>query len=242
MEQSVYAVEAEVEANHWWFTQRRRLFAQLINKLGLSENAKVLDIGTSTGTNLRMLRDLGFVGYEGLDCSEEAIRWCAEKGLGKVTKGDICHLPFPDGSFDLVLATDIVEHVDDDTAALREIRRVLKSGGHALITVPAFELLWGLQDDVAEHKRRYRARQFLGLLDQVALLARRKFYFNYVLFFPILLARQTIRIFGIKLKSENQINNRFINSILSLVFRFDVWSAPFIRPPFGVSYLVVAQA
>ncbi len=241
MEDAVYAVEAEVEATHWWFTERRRLFARLINRMALPTDANILDIGTSTGTNLRMLLGLGFSRCEGLDRSEEAVRWCAEKGYGKVTLGDVCKLPFPDQSFDLVLATDIIEHVDDDVAALREIRRVLKPTGRTLITVPAFKMLWGLQDEVALHKRRYRARELLARMTAAGLHAVKRFYFNYVLFLPILCARTLIRLAGLKMQSENQLNSRFLNRILQLIFRIDIWTAPHLHPPFGVSYLVLAD-
>jgi SAM-dependent methyltransferase len=240
MKDTVYAVEAEIEATHWWFTERRRLFGRLIRGLHLPADARILDIGTSTGTNLRMLRDLGFSRFEGLDSSEEAIRWCAEKGHGKVTTGDVCRLPFADQTFDLVLATDIIEHVDDDATALREICRVLTPAGRALITVPAFESLWGLQDDVSQHKRRYRGSELLERMETAGMRVFDKFYFNYILFLPIFFARAVIRLAHINVHSENQINSSFINRLLQLIFRLDVWSAPRLHPPFGVSYLVLA--
>lgn len=240
MDRDTYATEAEVEATHWWFTERRRLFSRLIARFGLSTEARILDIGTSTGTNLRMLRDLGYTHAEGLDASEEAVRWCAEKGYGKVTQGDVCALPYPDGSFDLVLATDIIEHVDDDSAALREIRRVLKSDGRVIITVPAFQSLWGVQDEIGQHKRRYRGRQVQQRAKAAGLAIFRKFYFNYVLFLPILLVRKVIRASRAHVRNENEMNSPIINRILQAIFRFDVWTAPLLHPPFGVSYLVVA--
>jgi SAM-dependent methyltransferase len=240
MDRDTYAIEAEVEATHWWFTERRRLFSRMIEHFGLTPDARILDIGTSTGTNLRMLRDLGYSRSEGLDASEEAVRWCAEKGYGKVTQGDVCALPFADGTFDLVLATDIIEHVDDDGAALREIRRVLKPDGRVLITVPAFQALWGVQDEIGQHKRRYRAAQVLQRAHDAGLVVFKKFYFNYVLFLPILLVRTFIRASRAKVRNENEMNSPFINRILTWIFRFDVWTAPLLHPPFGVSYLVVA--
>ncbi|MGA9335821.1 MAG: class I SAM-dependent methyltransferase [Rudaea sp.] len=241
MEVSAYAIEAEIESTHWWFTERRRLLARLIADLEIPVDARILDIGTSTGTNLRMLRDLGFRRFEGLDASDEAVRWCADKGYGKVTKGDVCALPFPDASFDLILATDILEHVDDDVSALTEIRRVLKPNGHVLVTVPAFEFLWGGQDEVAHHKRRYLGRELRRRAEKAGLRDLRHFYFNYLLFLPILLVRRAVRIAGISARNENQINSPLINRILKVVFRLDVRSAPILRPPFGVSFCLVAS-
>jgi SAM-dependent methyltransferase len=239
MDSTTYAIEAEVEATHWWFTERRWLFGRLIAAFALSRDAHILDIGTSTGTNLRMLRELGFSRYEGLDASAEAVQWCAQKGYGKVTQGDVCNLPFADGSFDLVLATDIIEHVDD-LAALREIRRVLAPQGRVLITVPAFMSLWGRQDEVGQHKRRYRGGELRRRVEAAGLRARRRFYFNYLLFLPILLVRTIVRRARVKVANENELNSPLLNRILRAVFRIDVWSAPFLHPPFGVSYLLIA--
>jgi len=187
-----------------------------------------------------MLRKLGFSRVTGLDQSPEAIRFCAEKGLGDVHLGDLCHLPFPDRSFDLVMATDIVEHIADDAAALREIRRVLKPRGHLLATVPAFRVLWGLQDEVSHHQRRYRMRELLGKLAAAGLVPQQHFYFNYLLFLPILAARHLMRLLRVRVGSENELNPGWLNTILSPLFLFDIRTAALLRPPFGVSALVVA--
>jgi SAM-dependent methyltransferase len=184
MDTATYAAEAVLEENHWWYVGRRVLFSEIIKTLRLSENVDVLDVGTSTGTNLRMLRDLGFSKIRGLDQSPDAIRYCAEKGLGTVQLGDICALPFDDCRFDLVLATDIIEHVEDDLLALRELYRVLKPGANLLVTVPTFEILRGPGDDVSHHKRRYRLPELLKKLNHANLVPTEFFYFNYLLFFP----------------------------------------------------------
>ena len=83
------AAEAAIEADHWWFVGRRLLFSDLIKGLGLPRDAEILDVGTSTGTNLRLLRNLGFARITGVDQSPDAIRFCAEKGLGAVRLGDV---------------------------------------------------------------------------------------------------------------------------------------------------------
>jgi len=236
---ATYAVEAKVEATHWWFVARRRLFARLIERQRLERNARVLDIGTSTGTNLRLLKELGFSNRQGLDSNEHAIRWCAEKGLGEVKLGDVCDLPFADREFDLVLATDVIEHVDDDVKALQEVYRVLAPGGTAIISVPAFPSLWGLQDDVAHHRRRYRKNDLLEVIRRGGLSCSDSFYFNYLLFAPIWVARQVVNSLAIRLNSENEVNTPMLNRLLTWIFMVDIMTAEVIRPPFGVSIVAV---
>jgi SAM-dependent methyltransferase len=241
VDRSVYAIEAKVEQSHWWFVGRRHLFARELLKAGNRGSQEVLDVGSGTGSNLRMLRDLGFFNAVGLDNSEQAIRFCAEKGLAPVRYGDICAMPFDSDSFDLVLATDVIEHVEDDSLALREVARVLRPGGKALITVPAFSSLWGLQDRVAHHRRRYRQRELRDLLEASGLKPVHMFYFNYLLFVPIWLARRLIDVLGLKLESEGQLNAPIVNFILSAIFRLDTWTAPLVRPPLGVSILALVS-
>jgi SAM-dependent methyltransferase len=240
MDIAAYAVEAAIEADHWWYVGRRLLFSNIVKTLGLSENARILDVGTSAGTNLRMLRDLGFVHVSGVDQSREAIRFCAEKGFGEVQLGNVCTLPFADGRFDLILATDIIEHVEDDLAALGELCRVLRPGQHLLLTVPAFSLLWGLEDDVSHHKRRYRLPELLEKLRRANFIPVQHFYFNYLLFVPILATRFLMRIIKIKVATEGELNTAWLNPVLTLIFRLDVKTAARFQPPVGVSALVVA--
>ena len=241
MDSGTFASEAAHEASHWWFVGRRRLFAREILGSGLPNNCAVLDVGTSTGTNLRMLRDIGYRNVVGLDYSAEAIAFCESKGFGPVEQGDIRAMPFAPESFDLVLATDIIEHIDDDAKALSEIARVLKPGGLVLITVPAFPSLWGLQDRVAQHKRRYRRPQLLARISGAGLNVESSYHFNYVLFLPIFLARRLIDLFGLKASSEAEYNSPALNWIFKHVFAFDVLSARRLKPPFGVSILALVR-
>ncbi len=241
MDSSVFLVEAKIEETHWWFVQRRRLFADLIRKSNIALDADVVDIGTGTGANLRLLKQMGFTRVTGIDPSEEAARWCAEKGLGSVRTGDLCALPLADASLDLVLATDVIEHVAEDAQAVAEIRRVLRPGGTALITVPAFPSLWGLQDIKSHHYRRYRMAPLVRLLEGSGLVIEQRFHFNYLLFAPIFAARQVINLLDVKLGSENEVNNPALNRLLGLVFRLDVTTAPLLRPPFGVSILALVH-
>jgi SAM-dependent methyltransferase len=241
MNKAMYAVDARIEQEHWWFVGRRRLFSRMIRGLRVETGAPVLDVGTSAGTNLRMLRDLGFTDVTGLDLSLEAIRFCMEKGLGSVKQGDVTAMPFDDQSFALVVATDIIEHVDDDLRGLTEIRRVLRPGGVTLLAVPAFPSLWGFQDEVGHHKRRYRMQPLLERIEQAGLIAGERFHYNYLLFGPIWFARRIMKHLKHSLQSEGEVNSPLVNKVLSAVFSLDIATAPKLAPPFGVSILVVAR-
>ena len=241
MEQGVYDVEARVEAEHWWFRGRRQLFAAELRVLKVGMDAKFLDIGTGTGNNLRMLRQEGYRNVTGVDLNPLAIRYCLTKGFTSVLLAEATSLPFAEGQFDVVLATDTVEHIEDDQKALHEIHRVLAPGGHVMISVPAFPSLWGLQDDVAHHKRRYRMADLTEKIRSSGLQIRRSYYFNFLLFVPIWLARQFNRIVGIKLASENEINSTGLNQLLFWIFSLDVRVAPVLHPPFGVSIMMIGQ-
>jgi SAM-dependent methyltransferase len=241
MDRSVYDIEAKVEETHWWFVGRRDLFGRELKRAGVAPSATaVLDIGCSTGTNLRMLRKAGFERVLGLDANPDAVRSCSAKGLGPICQADVCAMPFPDGSFDLAIASDVIEHIDDDAVALREIARVLRPGSLLLLTVPAFSSLWGLQDRVSHHRRRYRLAPLRSQLEAIGLRPLRMFYFNYLLFVPIWLGRRLIERCRIEIASEAQINTPLLNLLLGGIFEFDARTAPLLHPPFGVSIFMLA--
>jgi SAM-dependent methyltransferase len=187
----------------------------------------------------RLLRDLGFHAIDGLDVSDEAIRFCREKSLGLVRHGDVCGIPFADQSFDLLLGTDIIEHVDDDAKALSEIARVLRTGGKALITVPAFPMVWGLQDRVGQHKRRYRMGQLVDRVAGAGFAIEVRYYFNFLLFLPIWIGRKLTDIIGPEIQNQAQVNSPLLNRAMLAIFSADITMAPILRVPFGVSILLV---
>jgi len=241
MEATSYSDDDRVEAFHWWFKGRRALFGRILRQLGIAQKASVLDAGTSVGTNLRLLRDAGYTNFRGLELSERAIAICTEKGLGPIERGDICQMPFHDRTFDFVLATDVIEHIDRDDTALKEIRRVLKPGGYCLVTVPAFPSLWGHQDVQNHHKRRYRLKPLLDLIRESGLAPETWYHFNFLLFLPIWCMRQILRRFAEAPRSEIRMNTPLTNRILDWIFAIDLRMAPILKPAFGVSLLVLCR-
>jgi SAM-dependent methyltransferase len=231
-----------VEQEHWWYTGRRKIltgFVEEICRHVTDRRPRILDVGCGTGANLLMLSEYGEA--EGVDISEDALAFCRERGLDKVRLGAGEKLPYEDGTFDLVTALDVVEHMDDDLAGLREMRRVLRPGGRVLLFVPTFMFLWGLQDDVSNHRRRYRLPELRRVLEQAGFEIERTTYANITFFLPILVMRQLMRLTGLKADSENNINVTALNGVLGSVFGAESWLLKFMNLPFGVSGLCVAR-
>src|ERR687895_2936755 len=142
-----------VEDRHWWFRSRRRVLWALIHRAGLPHSPRILDAGCGTGRNLVEFGSLGQA--EGVDASDEAVAFCRRRGLDGVRAAPLDALPYDDGRFQLILATDVIEHLDDDRRALAELRRVAASGARLVVTVPAYSWLWSEHDVSMHHRRRY---------------------------------------------------------------------------------------
>jgi len=234
-----------VEDVHWWFIARRRIFLSILERyLGPAapSERRILDVGCGTGTMLTYLSRFGTA--EGVDVDAEAVEYCRARGLQRVSQSAAGTLSFESNTFDLATALDVIEHIDDDVSALREIRRVLRPGGRLLMTVPAYRFLWGRQDEINLHKRRYVAAEVRELLRSVGFVVQRLTYMNTFLF-PAITAIRLVR--HILPKPSDATSDfafpapRPLNVALGAVFgaertilkRFDL--------PFGVSIMALAQ-
>lgn len=237
-----YPILYRVEQSHWWYVGRRHIIATFVKEVCekiRGDRPRILDVGCGTGANLMMLSEFGAA--EGVDISPDALAFCRERGLDQVRLGAAESLPYPDAQFDLVTALDVVEHMDDDVAGLREMHRVLRPDGRILLFVPTFMFLWGVQDDVSHHRRRYRMPELARVVREAGFEVERATYANISFFFPILLVRKFMRLTGLRAESENDINvpafNRLFGSILSAE---RLWLRH-LNLPFGVSGLCVAR-
>jgi SAM-dependent methyltransferase len=254
MQQHTYAIMDRVEDKHWWFVGRRAILESFLRQIvanltseqkstepaeaGTPNAIRILDVGCGTGANLEMLSQFGKA--EGVDVSDDALEFCRSKGL-TVQKGLAEKLPFDDGSFDVTTALDVVEHLDDDIAGLKEMFRVTKNGGYSLIFVPAFMWLWGVQDDISHHRIRYTKSQIIERLKEAGFSIERATYANWTFFAPILAGRTLMKLTGIKPESENNVNVSALNGVFGKLFSAErLWLKNF-NFPFGVSIVVVAK-
>ena len=267
MQQHTYAIMDRVEDSHWWFVGRRAILETFLKQIVQSSppyeggvdaalggrggsltgvqlpeagtpNIRILDVGCGTGANLEMLSQFGAA--EGVDVSDEALDFCRQKGL-TVQKGLAETLPYEDELFDLTTALDVVEHLDDDVAGLKEMHRVTKSGGYSLIFVPAFMWLWGVQDDISHHRIRYTRKQIVERIEQAGFKVERATYANFTFFAPVVGGRTLMKLTGVKPESENNINISALNGLFGKIFSAERFWLKNLNFPFGVSIVVVAR-
>lgn len=179
---------------HWWMRGRRSIFRRILREcVRPPRGARILDVGPGSGVNLEVLRDHGAVSV--LDLSRESLLDCRGAGARHLVQGDAGAPPLQPGSIDLVCALDVLEHLADDRTALAAWRDLLRPDGRLLLTVPALPVLWGRQDVLSGHERRYRRRELGQRLREAGFEIERLSYFNTLLFLPILAVRLCMRPF-----------------------------------------------
>ena len=242
MQSHHYPILYQVEETHWWYVGRRRIIQCLVEKIckTLNEpNPRILDVGCGTGANLKMLAACGRA--EGVDISPQAVEFCRQRGLDSVKLGAIEQLPYENNSFELVTALDVVEHLDDDVGGLREMRRVLRRDGRLLLFVPAFMFLWGVQDDVSNHRRRYTLPSLLKAVEEAGFSIEWASYANISFFVPVLLVRSVMRWLGLRAATEYGINISLMNGPFSQLFAAERFVLQRGKFPFGVSAVCIAR-
>ena len=241
MERSVYDEMAALDQRHWWYRARRRIIADLIRReLRPGPDAQILELGCGTGHNLAMLAGFGHV--DGLELDDEAREMSARR-LGR----EIMSSPLPeltdvrDRHYDLVGAFDVIEHIDDDQAALASIATKLKPGGKFVMTVPAHQWMWTAHDVVNHHKRRYSKRSLRRLIEGSPLKLDRMGYFNSLLF-PLAIAERASSKLRGKDSADVKLPPAPLNTLLEKVFEAERYAVGRFPLPPGLSLFAVASA
>jgi ubiquinone/menaquinone biosynthesis C-methylase UbiE len=240
MNDSLIRTFEQVENVHWWWSGRRQLVKYLI---GHRRPKKILDIGAGTGQTLLYMKKLyPKADLHGVDASTVAVNLAHHHGLAQVKKAKAEKLPFTDNTFDLILMLDVLEHIKNDTKAITEAKRVLKTGGHLIVTTPALQFIWSDHDENQGHFRRYTRHMMRDLSEKTGFDLDFVSYFNFFLS-PIII---TIRLLGnIKpLGYVNSYDSRLnyglaeigpINSLLEWIFIREIELLRHISYPIGIS-------
>jgi SAM-dependent methyltransferase len=240
MERVVYQQMAELDDRHWWYRARRKILADLIRReANLPPNARILEIGCGTGHNLAMLSGFGHV--DGLELDDEAAA-LSEKRLGRgILRSPLPELDGVTDDYDLIGAFDVIEHIDDDRAALDAIATKLKPGGKFIMTVPAHPWMWTAHDVANHHKRRYSKRSLRALIQGSPLKLDRIGYFNSLLF-PVAVAERALSKLRGKDNGDVSLPPRPLNAALEAVFGSERYLVGRLPLPPGLSLFAVASA
>jgi SAM-dependent methyltransferase len=232
----------KLEAFYWWFVARRKLLRTLVSEVAARvKRPTILDVGCGTGINHSILSALGDAFSS--DFSDEAVRFSKARGVDLLVRSRVESLPFATSSFDIITALDVLEHIDDDMAALAELRRITRDKGTLVITVPAYGFLWSEHDEALHHRRRYSASELRNKLTRAGFDVERVTYFITTLFFPILLVRFLSSFFkkSVEAKTSHIILPGWINSLLIRILDLERFLLRWINFPVGVSLVCLAR-
>ena len=240
MERIVYDRMAELDERHWWYRARRDVLGALIRRrIWLPNDARILEVGCGTGHNFQMLREFGRLDAIEVD---GVAREMASRRLGHA----VMDAPLPQMSgvplhaYDMIAILDVLEHIDDDRAALKALGQRLKPGGRLLITVPAHPWMWSAHDEVNHHKRRYTRRTLRAAIADAGLRLEMLGWFNSLLFPLAAAARVAGRITG-KADSDDKLPPGPINSLFEAVFGLERYALGRMPLPPGVSLAAIVS-
>lgn len=235
-----YTKLSRIEKRHWFYAGKREIVRYWIGKyLPNLRSLTLLDCGAGGGAFAsEMSDDLQVTAMDDHEESLELLR--ATLPPRDVVRGECTQIPFPEGSFDIVTALDVLEHIPDDRKAVAEMIRVLKPGGLLILTVPALMSLWSDWDVSLHHQRRYLKHDLLQLMDASLIRCLHAAYIN-VLAVPAIWLVRRLRLVGLgtRARAEDWVPPMALNALLRFLFVSLAKSR--IQFPFGVGLLFVGM-
>ena len=241
MDADAYALMASHEGRHWWFVGRRAVIDGLLDRIVLPAPARILEAGCGTGGNLSYLERLGTVAaFEPYLPAVEIAR--DRHPATAVEDGALPdRLPFADDSFDLVAALDVLEHVDDDSAALDALVRLAKPGGYVIVSVPTHPFLWGRHDRRLHHVRRYDVRELRDLCSRTETELVYFGPFNTLLAPIAVIARVAEKFLPLDFGNQERLPPGPMNAALAAIFALEGRLVRHGRMPFGLSHAAILR-
>lgn len=241
MDAEAYTLMASHEANHWWFVGRRAVIDALLDRMDLPSDAAVLEAGCGTGGNLYLLQGRGHV--SAFDPYGPAIDIARRRHPDVLLESGSLpdRLPFAEGRFHLVAALDVLEHVDDDRAALAALARQARPGGYVLVSVPTHPILWGSHDRRLHHKRRYGLSELRRLVDLPGVKVEYFGAYNTLLAPLAVVLRLAEKLPGVTIGNQERRPPGPLNRIFASIFALEGPIARRAEIPFGLSQAVILR-
>jgi len=236
----------QLEEHYWWFPAMRRITDTVAARELQHSNTRILDAGCGTGFNLGHYAANGERDVYGLDIADAALKHVRKRGFKKVVQASITAIPFRSDIFDLVFSFEVVTQTPHETheAALREMHRVLRPGGHLFIRVPAFMWLWSSHDDELQVRYRYTRDELAERLSDAGFIVEWASYANGFLF-PVVLLRRFLKRIGIGAGSDVKPlppGLEWLDAVFRRILGAEAaWFKSGRKLPFGVSLICYAR-
>lgn len=236
----------QMQQQHFWYVSRREILYTLLQQIYHKEllNIVMIEIGCGCGGVLQFLHSKG-INVEGGDAFLEALQFCAKYAKVPLYQLDAQRTPFADDQYDVVGLFDVIEHIADDQAALREMYRICKPGGRIILTVPAHKWLWSYGDRIRCHKRRYSKNELYCKLRQASFVVEQLSFFMLSLFLPLFLYR---RLGDMRAQTAHTLSSLtetqtipLINEVLLSILRQEKRLIKHTALPMGTSLVAVAR-
>jgi len=241
-----FARDFKLKEKNWFYAGMTDIWLSFLTGTIAASGSidRALDVGCGAGGKAAHLQKIAKNVF-GVDLSIDALRFSENINSLKLAQATICKLPYKDGSYDLINVFDVLEHVEDDMAALGELNRVLADNGFLIMAVPAFSVLWSQHDIANFHKRRYNIRDLREKLERAGFEFKRASYANFFLF-PALLVYRTVQyrilrpFFKVKRTRVEDVPG-FLNTFLKNILALEACLIKAVNFPFGVALLCVAR-
>lgn len=240
LEEAHYALHA-LETYHWWYVGARAAYRTLLwLGLGTADGSRrMLEVGSGSGGNLPLLSSYGPT--VGVEYSHLALQLTRERPALGLVQARAEALPFADNSFDGVHLLGVIEHLDDDAAALREAGRVCRPGGAITLLTSALPILWSHHDEANRHKRRYLRRELASVIRSSGLVPLRLSYQNFFTLLPTLIVRLLQRLTPQTPHYNMGQPGPFLNGLLGGLLGLEAWLIRYISLPIGVDLVAVCR-
>jgi SAM-dependent methyltransferase len=234
-----------LERWHWWFRGRQRILEALLhNEVRGRSKIAILSVGCGPAEGLQWLKPFAQNGGSVVGLDINPLYADRAPANTEFVVGDVGTIPFRSHTFDVVLALDVLEHLDDDAAGLREIARLRKPNGFLCVTVPALPSLWGQQDEISHHKRRYTRRTLSDVFARASLPRPYITYFNTALLPVIAAVRWARAARGRTQLARSDFEDTRpgpLNELLAYGFALERFLIPYVPLPLGVSLLATRR-
>lgn len=239
--------EAEASFSHPIDLASRALAARSIQILANRPSQLVLDIGCSSGFLIRDLQTrLPTLSIFGADYLLSVVMKAARSNPGiPFIQFDLRNCPLPDRCVDGVTALNVLEHIDDDFMALKEVYRILRPQGIAHVEVPAGPGCFDLYDEVLMHFRRYRLKDLAAMAQRVGFEVRSATHLGFLIYpaFRWVKLSNRARYSGLPLTAKQSVVKRHINTTgsslwMRIALGAELKLGRFFRFPFGIRAVV----